>query len=60
METTAAKLKKGQTFKIKGKRKKYSIEDVFHNYLSLSIYYRIRPGKFGNIKIQKDQIVEVF
>jgi len=59
MEKLAIQLKKGQTFRIKGKRKLYKIEDIFLNYdyFSVLVYYRISSMNFGKIRIPKNQIV---
>jgi len=62
MVTIASQLKKGQTFKIKGKRKMYTIEDIFfnYNYFSVLIYFRISALNFGKIKLSKNEIVIVY
>ena len=60
MEKLSSELKKGETFTIKGKRKKYTIEDIFTTYLSIIVYYRETAGRFGKLKLSKNEKVITF
>lgn len=60
VEKIAIELKKGQTFKVRNKRKKYQIEDIFSDYLSVTIYYKVSSFIFSKLKLSKDDIVIVY
>ena len=60
VEKIAIELKKGQTFKVRNKRKKYQIEDIFCDYLSVTIYYKVSAFIFSKLKLSKNDIVIVY
>jgi len=60
IEKIAIELKKGETFKVRNKRKKYQIEDVFSDYLSVTIYYKVSTFIFSKLKLSKSDIVIVY
>lgn len=60
-EKIAFELKKGDTFKIKGKRKMYKVEDIFiKDYLTLTIYYKASASLFSKLKLSENEIVVVY
>ncbi len=57
MEKLAYELEKGQTFRIKGKKRKYLIEDIFLRYETVLVFCRVSKSTFSKTIIPRHQIV---